>query len=329
MAHIFHPNKRKSRMINNTPPQGHKPVLKPFSPQPKTHQKNVSFRVPIAVTAQQDSQFKKIPPKKRWLSEFSEVRGEDELLLQKKRPRHMGTEGGDVIDHGGMLVEPPHDRLALPDRSDTRALLTSETLSSISTGESSNLDQLLSTVESKPDLLAMARNRQIKDAMRILATEQLPDEVVNARDEQGRSPLMWAAMTGQYELGNAMLKQGALVNDRDRNGVTPLMWSLVGGSPRLFNALMDAGADVHARDQKMKTSLMWAAAQKRPYMLSQLLERQVNPHLEDYKGYKVVDYAINSGNLDCLKIILDRVYAKNPLNQTIMNMAASLKSSKR
>ena len=48
---------------------------------------------------------------------------------------------------------------------------------------------------------------------------------VNARDNDGRTLLSWAAQRGQLEATAFLLSQGAEINAQDRSGTTPLGWA--------------------------------------------------------------------------------------------------------
>ncbi len=73
----------------------------------------------------------------------------------------------------------------------------------------------------------------------------------NARDEDGRTPLHWAARwSGHAEAINALLAAGADPNaPRDKDGETPLHSAAKRDHPAAIDALLSGGADPKARNR--------------------------------------------------------------------------------
>lgn len=119
---------------------------------------------------------------------------------------------------------------------------------------------------------------------------------VNARDREGRTPLLYAASHVQMlEAIQPLLDAGADVNARDRAGVTPLLWylrfdrkdeanaliargakvglveALLLGRESTARELLAAGADQNARGPYRQTALMIAAEKAYPDVVEALL----------------------------------------------------------
>jgi ankyrin repeat protein len=90
---------------------------------------------------------------------------------------------------------------------------------------------------------------------------------VNARDENGVTPLMLAAQfNSNSEVITAFLKAGAEVNARDENGVTPLMLAAqFNSNPEVITAFLKAGANAKTKSKKGKTALDYAKENEKIY----------------------------------------------------------------
>ena len=86
---------------------------------------------------------------------------------------------------------------------------------------------------------------------------------VNAKGDDGKTPLHWAAAQGHLSIVSALIAAGADVNEKGFRGWTPLheAAALINSSDRLsiILALIAAGADVNAKDDDGKTPLHRAA----------------------------------------------------------------------
>ncbi|MCL1875951.1 MAG: ankyrin repeat domain-containing protein [Synergistaceae bacterium] len=83
---------------------------------------------------------------------------------------------------------------------------------------------------------------------------------MNARCEDGKTPLMYAAQgNSNPEVIAAIIKAGADVNARDIYRETPIFYATWGSNPEVVKALINAGADVNARSNNGFSPLMNAA----------------------------------------------------------------------
>jgi ankyrin repeat protein len=90
----------------------------------------------------------------------------------------------------------------------------------------------------------------------------------------GYTPLALAAEGGHDAVAAALLKAGSDVNAADTAGTTVLMLAARSGSVGTLNVLIEGGADVHAREKAMEqTALMFAAAANRAGAIELLLAR--------------------------------------------------------
>ena len=127
---------------------------------------------------------------------------------------------------------------------------------------------------------------------------------INARDENGSTPLHWAALEGHKDIVELLINRGAQVNAKDNTANTPLDLAIRyeklaiaellraqgantgtihvvarNGYLAGVQAYLDAGVDINARDENGSTPLHWAA-------------------LEGHKD--IVELLINQGAQVCL-----------------------------
>ncbi len=78
----------------------------------------------------------------------------------------------------------------------------------------------------------------------------------NARDrELGATPLSWATLFNQVEVGKFLIQKGADPNARNRDGGTPLHGAAFLGHAGIATLLIQKGADVNARNDKGESPL--------------------------------------------------------------------------
>ena len=97
----------------------------------------------------------------------------------------------------------------------------------------------------------------------------------NTRDNEGRTPLHWAARADAAAMAKMLLYNGADANIRDNEGRTPLHWAAYVSNnypPKEWPywavrakdaaatavVLLENGAEVNAKDNEGRTPLYWA-----------------------------------------------------------------------
>jgi ankyrin repeat protein len=81
---------------------------------------------------------------------------------------------------------------------------------------------------------------------------------VNAKDEQGFTPLMWAALKGHVTTIQVLLGASADVNSKDRTGWTATMWAASQGRTDALKMLLSKRPDLNALNNEGKTAVMIA-----------------------------------------------------------------------
>jgi len=82
---------------------------------------------------------------------------------------------------------------------------------------------------------------------------------VNARDDNGLTPLMVAAFLGRVDVVRLLLQKGADVNARDLQGEGALIKASAAGRDEVVGLLLKKGADVNAKELLGIDSLMVAS----------------------------------------------------------------------
>lgn len=98
------------------------------------------------------------------------------------------------------------------------------------------------------------------------------DRDVVSVDDDGRSPLFYAAEVGNAGAVALLIQHGAEVNRQDRFGLTALMGAAWFGQLECITTLLDAGADVHTRNGYGQTALFLSAQASRTACLERLLQ---------------------------------------------------------
>lgn len=83
---------------------------------------------------------------------------------------------------------------------------------------------------------------------------------IETKDDEGRTPLSWAAANGFVAVVKKLLALGADVTSSDSRGKTPLFYAVVYGRKMVVAQLMDHGASLDSSRKGLMTQLLYAAA---------------------------------------------------------------------
>jgi ankyrin repeat protein len=109
------------------------------------------------------------------------------------------------------------------------------------------------------------------------------------RELQRDPPVQSKALISAAEIGESgivkwLLDQHADADAKDDQGITPLMWAALKGSGPTVKILLDAGANVNATDYNGWSATMWSASQGRIETLRMLLAKKPNLHATNKDG---------------------------------------------
>ncbi|XRM44278.1 hypothetical protein ABZX51_007425 [Aspergillus tubingensis] len=132
----------------------------------------------------------------------------------------------------------------------------------------------------------------------------------NLQDQEGRTPLSWAATpTGKgnsfSEILKLLLKHGANANKEDLQGWIPLMWAVSKGSDVIVAELLSSNpGNVDHQDKQGRTPLSLAAESQYPSIMDLLLDFGANPSIEDNDMDVTLTRAIRTQRTNIVQKIL-------------------------
>jgi len=128
---------------------------------------------------------------------------------------------------------------------------------------------------------------------------------VNALEQDGFTPLMFAIANGNRAITSYLLENGADVNLRNSIGQTALMLASLGGHKTIVEELLRAGADARAVDKENRNAMAWAASRGDfPEVLSLLFAFGTDPNGTDRQGITPLMRAALLGHVDSVAVLL-------------------------
>ncbi|XP_059504391.1 ankyrin repeat domain-containing protein 55 [Stegostoma tigrinum] len=127
----------------------------------------------------------------------------------------------------------------------------------------------------------------------------------NIPDKNGRLPLHAATAEDNVRLLAVLLQQTTMceINHQDNEGMTPLHWAAFHNRPQHVQALLQKGADPTLVDKDFKTALHWAVQSGNRAMTSLILDHHLSPSIINYddgNGKTSVHIAAAAGYSDII-----------------------------
>jgi ankyrin repeat protein len=157
-----------------------------------------------------------------------------------------------------------------------------------------------------PGLLLAIKSPAPKVA-RVLAN--WPKTKIEQRNSADESALMMAALTGDLELCQMLIKKDADVN---KPGWTPLHYAATNGQLPVIRFLLDEHAYIDAESPNRTTPLMMAAMYGTPEAVKVLLEAGADPLLKNMQGLNALDFAERVSRTESAEIIRAFVRGMRP-----------------
>jgi len=152
-------------------------------------------------------------------------------------------------------------------------------------------------------LFDAAKGGHAKDVVRALAA----GAKVNGPDEHGVTAITYAIVENSFnarEVIRALLKAKASVNAKSEDGMTPLMFAAQNGKNEHFGDLLAAGADLNAVDNDNWTALMCAAFYSSSFCVTDLLKAGADPNVEATDGKTALLLAVQHGSSTSIEALL-------------------------
>jgi ankyrin repeat protein len=104
----------------------------------------------------------------------------------------------------------------------------------------------------------------------------------------GWTPLHYASSTGQLEVAQYLISNGAIIDSMSPSNTTPLMMAVLGGNEVLIKLLLDKGADLKLRNDQGLTAIDIAYIYEKPWIAEGLSSRWQRLYKQQYVGPKGV-----------------------------------------
>ncbi|KAL3473630.1 hypothetical protein BJX99DRAFT_233260 [Aspergillus californicus] len=155
-----------------------------------------------------------------------------------------------------------------------------------------------------------------------VATDDVSVELKSINSERSRSiPLgedvMQIARIGEVSVMQKMFDdKKSTPNHKDEEGITPLHWAAINNQYAMCKFLIGSGADVNAKGgESVATPAMWAAQRCHYYIVHLLLQNGADPLLTDVQGYNILHLATIDGNAFLLVLLLHQEIPVDAIDQ--------------
>jgi ankyrin repeat protein len=152
---------------------------------------------------------------------------------------------------------------------------------------------------SQADIFMIARSGSLEDIKAIVAKN--PD-VLNAKNENGFTPLILACYRGNNEVAKFIIENSNTINTSSDIG-SPLMASVVKGNIVMAELLLHKGANPDITDSKGLTALIYATQFQNKVAIELLLKYKANKVLKDKEGKTAFEYAAFGNNEEIINLL--------------------------
>jgi ankyrin repeat protein len=125
---------------------------------------------------------------------------------------------------------------------------------------------------------------------------------LNEKDNEGRTPLMLAAILGYSAVVNLLIIKGANIHKKDKYGSDVVTLTILRGNTSILKMLINAGINVNERDDLGHTYLMTAASQANYSIIDMLLNAGADANMQ-IENKTVLSYIRGDNISKSIKIV--------------------------
>ncbi|XP_065334532.1 uncharacterized protein LOC135935876 [Cloeon dipterum] len=142
--------------------------------------------------------------------------------------------------------------------------------------------------------LALKRNGGVTEEIALWIIGQVDDDVLNAKNDSGETPLLLACRNGWCRAAELLLSRNVEVNVSDANGKTAMHYAAEYVNLYLLKLLHEKGVDLTLRDNKGMNALHHAAEKGNLSLVKLLHEKGVDLTLTDNQGMNALHHALEN-----------------------------------
>ncbi|OAA71494.1 Pfs, NACHT and Ankyrin domain protein [Cordyceps fumosorosea ARSEF 2679] len=162
---------------------------------------------------------------------------------------------------------------------------------------------LLEQQNKKRLMMARQENYGLRPQQRIVKLLLEKGANVNAKDNEGRTPLSYVAEKGHEAITKLLLDKGADAEAKDNDSRTPLSYVAEKGHEAIAKLLLDKGADVETNDNNSRTPLSYVAEKGYEAFAKLLLDKGADAEAKDKDGQTPLSRATEKGHEAIVKLL--------------------------